>query len=658
MKIKEIIRNFPVFAGAAVLALIFSVITAISGNKLIAAAEFVVLIAIVIFVFVSTDILKARKQKMLSHISSGLDFLKGNGAADFPLPVVVCRQNGEIIWFNNLFEKMVTGSHSAGYAELTATFMEMGIDSILSSANGVSVECDGKYFNVYSHRAQNGDEQVAVMYFSDTTVYKRVTDEFIKTRPAISILTIDNINEIQQDFRESDCAAIKNGIEKIIETWVSGYPCFVIKVSDSKFYVVSEKQDVDSMIERKFDILDYVRQITYDDKYLGATLSIGVGNGSDLTECEKNAKLALDMALGRGGDQAVVRTKDNYEFFGGVSKSVENTNKVKSRVVASALSELIKGCDSVFIMGHRFPDFDAIGAALGTAYIARSLNKNAYIICDVENSMAKPLFERAEKEGFGEFILPVDKAKNILTQTKKNLLVIVDTHIESFVECPDILSMCDMKVVIDHHRKAVDYIKDSVIFFHDPSASSTSEMVTELIEYTPETGVPENLTADALMAGIMLDTKNFILRSSSRTFEAAAYLKSCEADTVRVKRLFSDDIDSCHLRNEIISSGKKYKNCIIAFTECENDNIRIISAQAADELLNISGVDASFVIFLINGVVCVSARSFGAVNVQLIMEQMGGGGHQTMAAAQIADSDIQTVAADVMHNIDKYNNEK
>ena len=654
MKIKSLLRNFPVFAGAVAAALVCILLTAVTAKIWLAVLELFVLAAVIALVFIYSDALNARKQKMLSHISSNLDFLGGNASNDFPLPVVVCRRNGDIIWFNNLFEKDVAGSHSAGYSELISTFKEMGMDVITDSKKGVSIECDGKYFNVYSHLAKKDDEDVAVMYFVDNTVYRRVADEFVRTRPAVIIMSIDNISEIQQDYRESDCSAIRNGVEKLIETWLSGYPCFITRVSDSKFYVVAEKQDTDNMTERKFDILDNVRNYTYDGKYVGATLSIGIGNGSDLSECEQNAKLSLDMALGRGGDQAVIKTKDNYEFFGGVSKSVENTNKVKSRIVASALAELIKDCENVIVMGHRFPDFDAVGSALGVAYIVKCLKKNAYVAADAESSMAKPLLERAQAEGFGDIIVSVENAKQIMQQSRKNLLVVVDTHISNFVESPELLEMSDMTVVIDHHRKAVDYIKDSVIFFHDPSASSTAEMVTELIEYTPETECPDNLVADALMAGIMLDTKNFVLRSSPRTFEAAAYLKSCDADTVRVKKLFANDIESSTVRNRIVGSAKKFRNCAVAVADStSSEDIRIISAQAADELLSISGVDASFVIFEVSDTVCVSARSYGAVNVQLFMEQFGGGGHQTMAAAQIKNSDIESVTADIMRKIEE-----
>jgi c-di-AMP phosphodiesterase-like protein len=306
-------------------------------------------------------------------------------------------------------------------------------------------------------------------------------------------------------------------------------------------------------------------------------------------------------------------------------------------------------------MGHKFPDFDAVGAAIGVVKIAESLGKKAYIATNKSQTMAKPLIEAAGKQGLEDVFIPLEEARSGITQSKKNLLVVVDTHITGLVEDTQLLEKAGMVVVIDHHRKAVDYIKDSVIFFHDPSASSASEMVAELSEYIPTVTQLGSFTADALMAGIMLDTKNFILRVGSKTFEAAAYLKTQGAETVRVKKLFANDIENYHIRNKIISGARKYQNCAIALNDEPTSEIRMISAQAADELLNISGVDASFVIFKMDNVICVSARSFGAVNVQVIMEYLGGGGHQTMAAAQLKDSDIETVTADVMHSIERYN---
>ncbi len=657
MKIKTLLRNFPVFAAAVAAALLCIVITFFTASKWLAFVELLILAGVVALTFVYFDVFNTRKQKLLSHISSNLDFIGGKASSDFPLPIAVCKNDGEIIWYNNLFEKSVVGSNPTGYSELTAIFSEIGMDTILNaSETGVIIDTEDKHFTVYSHNAKKDNEDVVVLYFVDSTKYFKIADEYVKTRPSIIIMTIDNMAEIQQDYRESDCAAIRNGIEKLIETWLKDYRCFISKFGDSKFFVVAEKRELDDMIERRFDLLDSVREYTYDDKFVGVTLSIGVGMGVTLPDCEKNAKLALDMALGRGGDQAVVKNKDDYEFFGGISKSVENTTKVKSRTVAAALTELIQGCDNLFVMGHRFPDFDAIGAAIGVVKIAQAFDKTAYIATNRESSMAKNLLDKADEMMPG-LVISIDEAKKKMSQSKKNLLVIVDTHITKFVESEELLKKAKMTVVIDHHRKAVDYIKDAVIFFHDPSASSACEMVTELTEYIPTVTQIGSFAADALMSGIMLDTKNFILRAGVKTFEAAAYLKAQGAETVRVKALFANDIENYHAKNKIISGARKYRNCAVAINSEKSAEMRMISSQAADELLNISGVDASFVVFEMDNMVCISARSFGNVNVQIIMEYFGGGGHQTMAAAQIKDSDVEKVAEQLLESIDRYNEE-
>lgn len=657
MKIKALIRNFPVFVGAIVAALVFVILSFFMANIWLAVAELIVLLAVVALTIVYVYVFNIRKQQLLSHISSSLDFMGGKDSNNFPLPIAVCRNNGEIIWYNNVFERIVIGSNPTGYSELTNSFNQVGMDTILNaSETGVIIDSDDKHFTVFSHRAKKGNEDVVVLYFVESTKYIKIADEYVNTRPSILVMTIDNMAEIQQDYRESDCAAIRNGVEKIIETWIADYKCFISKFSDSKFFIVAENRDLEDMIARRFDLLDAVRNFTYENKFVGVTLSIGVGTGNHLPECEKNAKLALDMALGRGGDQTVVKNRDNYEFFGGVSKSVESTTKVKSRMVAAALTELIQGCDNLFVMGHRFPDFDAMGAAIGVVRIAQVFEKRAYIATERKTSMALPLIQKAD-ELFEGTVISIEEAKHKMHQGKKNLLVIVDTHITNFVENRELLDMADMVVVIDHHRKAVDYIKDAVIFFHDPSASSACEMVTELMEYIPSLDQVGSFVADALMSGIVLDTKNFVLRAGSKTFEAAAYLKSQGAETVRVKKFFSNDIESYHMRNKIIGSARKYHNCAIAVNEISSENTRMVSSQAADELLNISGVDASFVMFKMDNMVCVSARSFGAVNVQVIMEYLGGGGHQTMAAVQLKGVDVHQAMEKLVSSIDRYNEE-
>lgn len=657
MKFKALLRDFPIFVAAAVASLVFVILSFFMANIWLALAELCVLLVVVAVTVVYIEIFNRRKQKLLNQISAGLNFMGGNNSAAFPLPIAVCRNSGEIIWYNSIFERIAIGENPEGYYEISDALYRVGTDSILNaSETGYIIDAADKHFTVYSHRARMGNEDVVVLYFTDSTKYIKLADEYVNTRPSILIMTIDNMSEIQQDYRESDCSAIRNGVEKIIETWLADYKCFIRKFSDAKFLVVAENRDLESMVERRFDLLDAVRSYTYEEKFVGVTLSIGVGTGNALPECEKNAKLALDMALGRGGDQAVVKNKDDYEFFGGVSKSVENTTKVKSRTVAAAMTELIQGCDNLFVMGHRFPDFDAMGAAIGVVRIAQAFEKPAFIATERKTSMALPLLEKAD-ELFAGTVISIEEAKQKMAQGKKNLLVIVDTHITNFVESKEILDAADMVVVIDHHRKAVDYIKEAVIFFHDPSASSACEMVTELMEYVPTVDQVGSFVADALMSGIVLDTKNFILRAGSKTFEAAAFLKAQGAETVRVKKFFANDIESYHARNRIIGSARKYHNCAIAVNETDSANTRMISSQAADELLNISGVDASFVMFRMDNMVCISARSFGAVNVQVIMEYLGGGGHQTMAAVQLRGVDLQQAMEMLIRSINRYNEE-
>lgn len=656
MKIKSLVKEFPVFCIATVLMLIFSIIT-FFVKPLLAVIELVAVIGVVLVSYFSFSKIKKKKTIMLQQVSTNLNFSEGNASGDFPLPVAVCSMNGNVRWFNDRFESAI-GSHSSDLKDFAEMFNEIGAEKFINaSASGVSIEFDGKHFDTFSHKSIMDGEDAVTIYFIETTKYMKIVDKFVNTRPAIAIMTIDNMAEIKQDYKESDCSAIRNGIEKQIEDWVSDYSCFISKVNYNNFYIVCDKSSLDDMVNRKFDILDKVRNYTYDGKYVGATLAIGVGTGTDYSECEKNAKLSLDMAFGRGGDQAVVRTNDNYHFFGGVSKSVDNSSKVKSRVVATALAEVIQSCDSVYIMGHRYPDFDAIGSALGVAAIAKCFGKDVYIATDVEKTMAKPLIERAKKDGFDCF-MPIEKAVSKFGKSKKNLLVVVDTHIKSFVESPELLEKAEMKVVIDHHRKAVNFIDQTHIFFHDPSASSTAEMVTELVEYTPAVSKIGSFISDSLLSGIMLDTKNFIIRANADTFSAAAFLKEQGADAVRVKKLFANDFAIYQQKNKIMESAMQYKNCAVAIADFKSDDIRLVSAQAADELLAISGIDAAFVIFRSGDSVCVSARSYGVVNVQVVMEYMNGGGHQTMAAVQVRNSTIEQIRDEVYKCIEQYNANK
>ena len=405
------------------------------------------------------------------------------------------------------------------------------------------------------------------------------------------------------------------------------------------------------MIERKFNILDEIRAYQYDGKAVGITLSIGISRGETLREGEKNARLALDMAIGRGGDQAAILKNDSYEFFGGVSKGVEKRSKARTRIVASAIQKLIENSSDVMIMGHRFSDLDSVGSATGVLCAARSLGKPSIIVINREQSLAKSLVGLVEQKYPDGFVAP-DKALESIS--KNTLLVIVDTHRAEMLESAELYRKAETVIVIDHHRKNVDFINNSLVFQHDPNASSAGEMVSELLQYMPSKPVISECEANAMLAGIMLDTRNFALRTGVRTFEAAAFLRSKGADTVKVRRLFMNKMENFKLRNDVISGAEIYRGCAIAYADISSPDIRTIAAQSADEMLNIDGIKASFAMFDSGGTMNISARSLGEVNVQIIMEILGGGGHQTMAAAQLAGCDRETATTRLFAAVDEY----
>ena len=398
------------------------------------------------------------------------------------------------------------------------------------------------------------------------------------------------------------------------------------------------KKELKKLETDKFSVLDQIRKIDYGNN-LPVTISMGIGiDGDTINENLKLATGALDLALGRGGDQAVIKTKDKFAFYGGKSKAVEKTTKVKSRLIGHALREVILESDHVFIMGHKYPDMDAMGAAVGIYDICKSCNKTANIVLDHSNESIEEFIKKIKRSDYHDGIF-VDCDYAIRECMKNTLVVVVDTHRPNFTECPQLLEISDKVVVIDHHRRGVDFINDTVLLFHEIYVSSTCEMVTELVQYIEDDVRINKLTAEGLLAGISLDTKNFAFKTGVRTFEAASYLKKSGADTIEVKKLFNSDIKDFITKAEIIQNAKVINNNIcLAYTKTETDNINIVIAQAADELLNIKEVEASFVLARKDDRVFISARSLGNINVHVLMENLGGGGHRDMAGAQLDTS--------------------
>ena len=508
------------------------------------------------------------------------------------------------------------------------------------------------FFSVFSNKFTVDSEDFYLLYLFDETELRTTEKEFIETRPCVMLTVLDNADEVYNNFKESDCAAIFTKTEQMIEQWVNSYGGLCRKYSSSRMMVFLEERSYQRMLSDKFNILDKIRELTYDGRSTDLTLSIGVGHESNMNECNNSAKQALDMAQSRGGDQVAIKEGTQYNFFGGVTSGHERKNKVRTRLLSKTISEIICDSDNVLIVGHRFSDFDAFGSAVGMQCIAEHFGKQANIVVNVKNTLALPLISAfVQEKGEGIVISPDEALSRVGDNT---LVVVVDTHKQDFTDCPELLDKTHKVMVIDHHRKSVDFIEDTVMFYHMPNSSSASEMITEIAQYVDTKPVLDKISALALLSGIVLDTRNFILRAGVCTFEAAAYLRSRGAGTVDCKKLFSNDMDIFRARNAIIDSAETYSDCAISLVREKLDNIRLVTSQAADEMLNIEGVRASFVLYESGDGINISARSYGEINVQLIMEALGGGGHQTMSACQIPDADHEQATEMLKKAIDEY----
>lgn len=650
---KRLFRNNIYLFGILAVA-VFTCAVMFRYNKTVALVELAIFAALVGLALVSNIISLKRKDEMISSLNRTLDFSEKDNLMGFPMPVLVCTATGRILWFNTLFGSRVLGDYTLMSDDVTQFLNGHSADEIATHDRLFTDIFDNSY-SIYPFPITVRGDAAFALLFSDETEMRKVYYEYRLSRPSVMLMSIDNLDEIEQSYSDGDFDAMRSRAEKLIDTWLGEYGCLIRKLGDGRFVVVCEERDLEKMAEKKFSVLDSIREYEYEEKLVGITLSIGVGKGKTLREGEANARQALDMAVGRGGDQAAILKNDGYEFFGGVSKGVEKRSKARTRIVASAIQKLMENSSNILIMGHRFSDLDSVGSAVGVLCAARAVNKEAKIVVNRRQSLAQALIDTVEKNTGDVFCSPEEALKLL---DKKTLLIIVDTHRCEVVESAELYKQADTVVIIDHHRKNVDFINNSIVFQHDPNASSACEMVAEMLQYMPVKPKINASDADAMLAGIMLDTRNFALKTGVRTFEASAFLKSKGADTVKVRKLFMNKMESLKLRNEVIASAQNYRSCAIAFADINSEDIRTITSQAADELLNIDGICASFAMFESDGTVNISARSLGEVNVQVIMETLGGGGHQTMAAAQLRGCDRETATTKLYAAIDEYFNNK
>lgn len=572
----------------------------------------------------------------------------------FPLPVSVCTFEGEILWYNGLFQRHIVPGKSV-FGEPASTVLPDVDVQALAEHPFVDITLGEHQYTVYISPLRVRETRLYVLYYFDNTQLKEIAQEYALSRPSVMLMYIDNVDEVLLNTRESERAQIVGRVENLLEDWVAGTTGILRKFGNDRFMVVLEERHLAQIVQQKFDILDRVRSVYTNTQGVSVTLSMGVGSGETLKESAKMANQALEMALGRGGDQVAVKTKSGFDFYGGVSKGIEKHTKVRTRVIASTLLETIRSCTNVLVMGHRFSDLDCLGSAAALATLARTMSKPAFVVVQKARTLAGELINRYVAAGQGDLFIEPSEAMGMLQE--KTLLIVTDTHSPSMLEWPDLYQNARTVVVVDHHRRMVDCIDNAVIFYHEPTASSASEMVAELIQYTDQQSA-SRLEAEALLAGIMLDTRNFVMKAGVRTFEAAAYLRKLGADTVEVKRMFAENLNTYRRRSDLVAQAQIYRNCAISCDSGVGEDVRIATAQAADELLSIKGVAASFVLFPTGNDVNISARSYGDFNVQLVMEALGGGGHLTMAGALIKECTIEQAKVQLMHVIDAFEQER
>lgn len=590
-------------------------------------------------------------KRQLAALRESLYGAREESVGAYPMATMMVRRNGEILWQNDYCRQHVLGGEDAFGRQLGEVAPQVELTEE-GSPEGQNVVVGNRMYTCHCLLTQRDAEAVYVLYFFDDHDLKVYAKEYFDSRPWVLLMVIDNFSELFVDAKENERSKTMGEIEHIIETFAEENCGLLKKLDKDRYIAVIEDRYMRQIEASRFQVLDQIRGITAGDR-ISATMSIGVGSKEgSLHESESLARQALDMALGRGGDQAAVKLRDGYEFFGGVSKGVEKRNKVRTRIVANAITEIVQTSQNILVMGHRFADLDCVGAAVGLCAGLRNMGHNASIVLDQGRSLAQSLVVKMKEEGLGElFISPEDALERLAADT---LLFVVDTHVKTLLESTTVYAGCRNVVVIDHHRKMVDHIDDAIIFFHEPYASSACEMVAELVQYLGENQKIAPAEASAMLSGIMLDTKNFTLRTGVRTFEAAAYLRRMGADTVEVRKLFASNMESYQQKAQLVAAAQAYRGCAIACTEKEMPDMRIIASQAADELLNISGVEASFLLFKVGNGVNLSARSMGTVNVQIIMESMGGGGHQTMAAAQLTEITMEETCQRLRQAIDSY----
>ena len=603
---------------------------------------------------------KATQQSLRQYIQrfyGGMDSARSSNMLFTPLPMMVFDLATEdILWSSESFLQLTEQREGIFDAHLETVFPNISFHWLLEGKTEApeTVVWNHRTYRVFggvSH-PEGGRSALATTYWMDVTDTEEMRRTLELTRPVVAILMVDNYEDLMKATPEGKRSAVRAMLEEKLSQWSAGSEGMMLRYDRDRYLFVFEEKSFSDFAAKRFDVLDAVREVVAGEG-VAATLSIGVGRDADSFEALfKNASVALEMALSRGGDQAVVKDKLNFEFYGGRSKATEKRTKVKSRVMANALAELIDEAKQVYVMGHSYADMDALGAAAGVCAIVRKRGKKCRIVIDTENNAAHPMLRRLQAlpEYQGAFLSGDDAFLRVQPET---LLVVVDTNRPGSVESEPLLDACNRVAVIDHPRRGSSYIDKMALNYHEPYASSASELVTELLQYLIEPGDLLKAESEALLAGIVLDTKNFTNRTGGRTFEAAAYLRRAGADTADVQRMFQSDLQSMISRYDIIRRAELYHGDI-AIAALDQECDRVIAAKAADEMLTLQGVRASFVLYRKDDGIYISARSLGEINVQVLVETLGGGGNSTTAGGQCSGMTVAEAKTTLLRAIDKY----
>lgn len=639
---------------------IFTVIFVIVNQYTIALFSSLIIV-IVIFTTIAKHKKKQRNLKnYIIDFTNKLEQLSISSVFNFPMPVLIIDRQGKVCWYNLKFKDVLYDENEVeNVIDLAPNFSMKSLENNDQGViNNLDTINDNKCYNVlYSKLAdeQFSNDAQYILYWVENTTFQVLKNKYNDERPISLIIQIDNYDEMSEKMDKISRASMLAQIEKILNKYAVEMNGFVVKYDVYKFIMIIENKYLEILEEKKFSILEEVKEIKSSDEYF-YTLSIGVGAyAKTITQLFEYARGALDIALGRGGDQAVVKKINAVKYYGGKSKAVEKRTKVKARVISFALRQIIDQSSNVIIMGHRIGDMDSLGSSIGLYSIAKSRGKNAYIVLNSVNYALKNLCERMQNEdsSYIEALVTTEQALKLMDS--ETVCVVLDTSKASFTEAPEVLEEADRVVVIDHHRRSEEFIENLILDYIEPYASSTCELISEMIQYMGDHIKLNKFEADALLAGIIVDTNSFIFKTGVRTFEAASFLRRNGADTIAVKDLFSESLDIMKKKTEIVDRAEiKFNDIAISYIEEEEEENNVLAAKVADELLTVRNVNASFVLVKHPHYVHISGRSMGHISVQLIMEKLGGGGHLTMAGAQIKTTNIDNAKEQLYDAIKQY----